>query len=176
MRTIKEIHQFMADRLAEHKAQQDALDAKLAELEAAIEADKQAQHTAAASNDAEGYTRAVTAESFHQAQLEQAQDAQAAPAFTPDELKALGEEVTAARNAVMAPLYARMVALREEGKALYAQAQEVYNDGYAVWSSSMRMKGGGHIPYPDIHPAIKELFSANRHDALLRSLSDSLNR
>lgn len=172
MRTLKEIRQFVADHLAEHKAQQEALSTKAAELEAAIEADRQAQHTAAANNDSEGYARAVTDESFHNAQLEQTSTAQAAPAFTPNELKALGEELKAARSAALAPLYAQMVALREQSKALYAQEQEVFNDGYAIWYSLVGMKGGGYILHPSIHPAVKELFAANRHDATLRNLAD----
>lgn len=176
MRTMSEIRQYVADRFAENKANQEAANTRIAELEAAINADKKAQRDAAAANDSESYARAVTDESFHKAQLEQAYAAQVAPAFSPDDLAALGKEVDAAYRVSRAPIYKRMVELLDEGAALYKQIERANSDQYAIWSACLRLKGGGNISMPSIHPAVKALFAPNSNSHIVHELSACLNK
>lgn len=176
MRTMAEIRQYVSDRISENRANALAITNRIAELEAAINADKKAQRDAAAADDSAAYTRAITAESFHKAQLEQAHADQVAPAFTPDELAALGIEVDAARRALFAPTYKRMVELLDEGAALYNQLSQANSDQYAIWCACVRMKGGGSVAMPDIHPAVKDLFAPNSNSHRMHDLSAILNK
>lgn len=176
MRTMTEIRQHVAARFAENEAKKEAANARIAELEASINADKKAQRDAAAANDSESYARAVTDESFHKAQLEQAHAAQVAPAFSPDELAALGKEVDKAYRVFRAPIYKRMVELLDEGAALYKQIEQANNAQYAIWCACLRLKGGGNICRPDIHPAVKALFAPNSNSHIMRGLSAALNK
>lgn len=175
MRTMTELRQYVSDRFAENKANQEAANARIAELEAAIKADKQAQRDAAAANDSEAYARAVTDESFHKVQLEQAYAAQVAPAFSPDELAALAIEVDEADRAFRAPIYKRMVELLDEGAALYNQISQASSAQYSIWSACVKLKGG-NISMPSIHPAVKALFAPNTNSHLMHDLSDCLNK
>lgn len=176
MRTMSEIRQFVADRLSESRSNALAINARIADLEAAIAADKQAQRDAATADDSAAYARAITAESFHNAQLEQAQASQAAPAFSPDELAALADEVIAANRNFLAPIYKRMAELLDEGAALYKQITQANNDQYAIWSACVKLKGGGNVQMPGIHPAVKALFAPNSNSHLMHDLSDRLNK
>lgn len=176
MRTMAEIRQYVADRFAENEAKKEAANARIAELEAAINADKKAQRNAAAANDSESYARAVTDESFHKAQLEQAHAAQVAPAFSPDELAALGKEVDAAYRVSRAPIYKRMVELLDEGAALYKQIERANGAQYEIWRACATLKGGGYISMPDIHPAVKARFAPNLNSHIMRDLSAALNK
>lgn len=176
MRTMTEIRQYVADRFAENEAKKEAANARIAELEAASNADKKAQRDAAAANDSEAYARAVTDESFHRVQLEQAYDAQKAPPFTPDELAALAIEVGAADRAFRAPIYKRMVELLDEGVTLYNQISQANSEQYSIWSACASLKGGGGISMPSIHPAVKALFAPNSNSHLMHNLSDCLNK
>lgn len=176
MRTMSEIRQYVADRFAENEAKKEAANARIAELEAAINADKKAQRNAAAANDSEAYARAVTDESFHKAQLEQAYAAQVTPAFSPDELAALGKEVDAAYRVSRAPIYKRMVELLDEGAALYKQIERANGAQYAIWCTCATLKGGGNISMPTIHPAVKALFAPNSNSHIVRDLSAALNK
>ena len=176
MRTMSEIRQYVADRFAENEAKKEAAAARIAELEAAINADKKAQRNAAAANDSEAYARAVTDESFHKAQLEQAHAAQVAPAFSPDELAALGKEVDAAYRVSRAPIYKRMVELLDEGAALYKQIERANGAQYEIWRACATLKGGGNISMPSIHPAVKALFAPNSNSHIVHELSAALNK
>lgn len=176
MRTMSEIRQYVVDRFAENEAKKEAANARIAELEAAINADKKAQRDAAAANDSESYARAVTDESFHKAQLEQAYAAQAAPAFSPDDLAALGKEVDESYRVSHAPIYKRMVELLDEGAALYKQIERANGAQYEIWSACLRLKGGGYISMPSIHPAVKALFAPNLNSHIMRDLSAALNK
>lgn len=176
MRTMTELYQYVSDRFAESNAKQEAANVRIKELEAAINTDKQAQRDAAAANDSEAYARAVTDESFHRVQLEQAYEAQVAPAFSPDELAALAVEVDAADRAFRAPIYKRMVELLDEGAALYAQITHANSEQYSIWAACNRLKGGSRITMPSIHPSVKALFSPNRDSYNMHDLSDCLNK
>lgn len=176
MRTMSEIRQYVANRFAENEAKKEAAAARIAELEAAINADKKAQHDAAAVNDSEAFARAVTDESFHKAQLEQAHAAQVAPAFSPDELAALGKEVDAAYRVSRAPIYKRMVELLDEGAALYKQIERANGAHYEIWRTFAGQKGGGNISMPTIHPAVKALFAPNSNSHIVHELSAALNK
>lgn len=176
MRTMTELRQYVSDRFAENKANQEAANARIAELEDAIKADKQAQRDAAAANDSEAYARVVTDESFHRAQLDQAYDAQKSPPFTPDELAALAIEVDEADRAFRAPIYKRMVELLDEGAALYNQISQANSAQYSIWSACVKLNGGACISMPSIHPAVKALFAPNSNSHLMHDFSDHLNK
>lgn len=176
MRTMSEIRQYVVDRVAENEAKKEAAAARIAELEAAINADKKAQHDAAAVNDSEAFARAVTDESFHKAQLEQAHAAQVAPAFSLDEIAALGKEVDAAYRVSRAPIYKRMVELLDEGAALYKQIERANGAQYEIWRTFAGQKGGGNISMPTIHPAVKALFAPNSNSHIVHELSAALNK
>lgn len=176
MRTMTEIRQYVVDRFAENEAKKEAVNARIAELEAAINADKKAQRDAAAANDSEAYARAVTDESFHKAQLEQAHAAQVAPAFSPDELADLANEVSAANREQRAPIYRRMLELLDEGNALYKQLTQVDSQQYAIWRACVGMKGGGNFACGGIHPAVKALFAPNSDSIAIRNAFAYLNK
>ena len=176
MRTMSEIRQYVADRFAENEAKKEAAAARIAELEAAINADKKAQRDAAAANDSESYARAVTDESFHKAQLEQAHVARAAPAFSPDELADLANEVSAASSEQRAPIYRRMLELLDEGNALYKQLTQVDSQQYAIWAACIKLKGGSNFSCGGIHPSVKALFAPNSDSTAMRNLFASLNK
>lgn len=176
MRTMSEIRQYVADRFAENETNHEAANTRVAELEAAINADKKAQRDAAAANNSESYARAVTDESFHKAQLEQAHAAQVAPAFSPDELSALANEVSAASREQRAPIYKRMVELLDEGAALYKQLTQVDSQQYAIWAACIKLKGGSNLNCGGIHPAVKALFAPNPDRQRMHDLFASLNK
>ena len=176
MRTMSEIRQYVADRFAENEAKKEAINTRIAELETAIKADKQAQRDAAAANDSETYARAVTDESFHKAQLEQAHAANVAPAFSPDELDDLANEVSAASREQRDPIYKRMLELLDEGNALYKQLTQVDSQQYAIWTACVKLKGGSNFSFGGVHPAVKALFAPNSDSTIMRNVFAYLNK
>lgn len=164
MRTIAEIRDYIIDKLDAHEQEKADAAKRAQDLRAAIAADKAAQNEAAENDDAIAHKDATVSLAFHQAQLEVAQKAELAPAFTRKELEALGNEMNASRRAAMAPIVQKMEENRREAHDLYKQAEAIESACTNVWAKTSRLHGGAAIPFAMIHPAVKALFSVTRDD------------